>query len=85
MHELSLAMSLVEAVEETMARERLAAGGVHVRAVRLRIGTLSGVNREALAFAYECACQDTALAGSRLTAETTAGRELEVIGIEVDP
>ncbi|HVA63472.1 MAG TPA: hydrogenase maturation nickel metallochaperone HypA [Terriglobales bacterium] len=81
MHELSLALSLIEVVEEQAA----ARGGLRVRAVRLRVGTLAGVSDEALAFAYEIACEGTALAGSRLVTETTAGRELEVVGLEVDP
>jgi hydrogenase nickel incorporation protein HypA/HybF len=81
MHELSLAMNLIEAIEEESAQR----GGLRVRAVRMRVGALSGVSADALTFAYECACAGTGLAGSRLTAEATAGRELELLGLEVDP
>ena len=64
MHELSIAMSIVDtALEESRQR------GVQVNAVHLRLGALSGVVKEALLFSYEMACQDTALQGSRLIVE----------------
>ncbi|HEY7837609.1 MAG TPA: hydrogenase maturation nickel metallochaperone HypA [Terriglobales bacterium] len=85
MHELSLAMNLIEAIEEVIEQECAQRGGLRVRAVRLRVGALSGVSADALAFAYECACEGTGLAGTRLTAEATAGSELEIVGLEVDP
>jgi hydrogenase nickel incorporation protein HypA/HybF len=81
MHELSLAMGLIEAIEEECERR----GGLRVRGVRLRVGALSGVDAGALAFAYTCAVEGTALAGTALSAEPSAGRELELIGLEVDP
>ena len=64
MHELSIAMSIVEAATEE-AQKR----GVQVSAVHLRLGALSGVVKDALLFSYEVACQDTPLAGSRLVVE----------------
>ena len=64
MHELSIAMSIVEmAEEEAMRRD------VQVSAVRLKLGTLSGVVKDALLFSYDLACEGTALAGSRLVIE----------------
>jgi len=64
MHELSIAMSIVDtALEEAQRR------GVQVTAVHLRVGALSGVVKDALLFSYEMACQDTALQGSRLIVE----------------
>jgi len=65
MHELSIAMSMVEMAAEEAARR----GGVHVSAIHLRLGPLSGVVREALLFSYEVACEGTPLAGSRLVIE----------------
>lgn len=64
MHELSIAMGIVEAALEEAERR-----GVQVSAVHLRLGALSGVVKDALLFSYEMACQDTALAGSRLIVE----------------
>jgi len=44
-------------------------GGVQITAVHLKLGTLSGVMKEALQSAYEMACYDTPLQGSRLIVE----------------
>ena len=61
MHELSIAMSIVDlALEE--ARER----AVIVEAVHLELGPLSGVVADALLFSWQIACQDTPLEGARL-------------------
>lgn len=66
MHELSIAVSMVERIlEEAESR-----GGLHVEAVHLRLGALAGVDKDALLFSYGIACEDTALAGSRLLIET---------------
>ena len=65
MHELSIAMSIVEMAQEE-AEQR---GGVQVTAIHLKLGALSGVVKEALLSAFEIACDDTALSGSRLIIE----------------
>jgi len=64
MHELSIAMSIVEMAEEEAERHR-----GRVAAVHLKLGKLSGVVKEALLSSYEMACEDTPLAGSRLMVE----------------
>lgn len=64
MHELSIAMSIVDAAKDE-AEQR----GVQVSAVHLRLGALSGVVKDALLFSYEVACQDTPLEGSKLIIE----------------
>ena len=65
MHELSIAMSLVDlAAEEASAR-----GHSQVLAVHLRLGPLSGVVKEALQSCFEMACAATPLEGSRLLIE----------------
>ncbi len=64
MHELSIAMGIVDAATDE-AKQR----GVSVSAVHLRLGALSGVVKDALLFSYEVACQDTPLQGSRLLIE----------------
>lgn len=70
MHELSIAVSMVERIlEECESR-----GGLQVEAVHLRLGVLSGVDKDALAFSYEIACEGTCLVGSRLVIETVALR-----------
>jgi hydrogenase nickel incorporation protein HypA/HybF len=61
MHELSIAMSIVEmAQEETEGRD------VRVEAIYLKLGGLSGVVKQALLSSYEMACEGTPLQGSRL-------------------
>jgi hydrogenase nickel incorporation protein HypA/HybF len=64
MHELSIAMGIVEAATDEAQRR-----GVKVSAVHLRLGALSGVVKDALLFSYEVACQDTPLQGSQLLVE----------------
>ena len=65
MHELSIALSLVE-----MASERAASlGDVEVEAVHLRLGPLAGVVKEALHFSFDLAAAGTPIAGARLEIE----------------
>jgi len=64
MHELSIAMSMVE-----MAAEEAARRGVKVSAIHLKLGGFAGVVKDALLFSYEVACQGTTLEGSRLVIE----------------
>ncbi len=61
MHELSIAMSIVELAEEEVERR-----GVQVSAVHLKLGALSGVVKNALLSCYEMACEGTVLQGSQL-------------------
>jgi hydrogenase nickel incorporation protein HypA/HybF len=65
MHELSIAVSMIELAEEEAARR----GGVQVSAVHLRLGALSGVAREALLSSFELACEGTSLEGAKLLIE----------------
>jgi hydrogenase nickel incorporation protein HypA/HybF len=65
MHELSIAMSMIEMAAEEAERR----GGVQVNAIHLRLGPLSGVVKEALLFSYEVACAGTSLEGSSLIIE----------------
>jgi hydrogenase nickel incorporation protein HypA/HybF len=64
MHELSIAMSIVEMAQEESERR-----SAQINAIHLRLGALSGVVKEALFSSYEMACEDTPLAGSRLVIE----------------
>ena len=61
MHELSIAMSIVD-----MAQEEAESRDVLIDAVYLELGLLSGVVADALLFSYEIACSGTRLEGSRL-------------------
>ena len=59
MHELSIAISLVEAAQEEL--EKL--DGAKILAIHLRLGGLAGVVRDSLEFSYQIACQNTPLEG----------------------
>jgi hydrogenase nickel incorporation protein HypA/HybF len=65
MHELSIALSMIEQIEQETAKH----GGGKVEAVYVRVGVLSGVDTQALRFAYDLACEGSGLAGSRLEIE----------------
>ena len=65
MHELSIALSMIDMASEEAARR----GGARVTALNLKLGPLSGVVKEALLFSYDIACQETMLEGSQLVIE----------------
>jgi hydrogenase nickel incorporation protein HypA/HybF len=65
MHELSIALSMIEMATEEAERR----GGVRVNALHLKLGPLSGVVKDALLFSYEIACNGTPLEGSQLVIE----------------
>ena len=65
MHELSIALSIVDFAEEEAERR----GGARVTAVYLRLGAFSGVVKDALMSSFEVACADTRLVGSKLIVE----------------
>jgi hydrogenase nickel incorporation protein HypA/HybF len=65
MHELSIALSMVEMAADEAARH----GGAQVHAVHLKLGPLAGVVKDALLFSYDLACEGTSLEGSRLIIE----------------
>jgi hydrogenase nickel incorporation protein HypA/HybF len=80
MHELSIALSIVEGVTEEL-QER---GGPKLHAVHLQMGSLSGVVKDALLFAYDVACEGTPLAGSRLVIAESEGTALQITGLEIE-
>ncbi len=62
MHELSIALSILELAAEEVERQ----GGGRVAAIHLRLGPLSGVVKSALCSAYELAREGTALEQTEL-------------------
>jgi hydrogenase nickel incorporation protein HypA/HybF len=65
MHELSIAIDLVELAEAEAVR----LGDVRVVAVHVRAGPLSGVVADALRFSFDVAASGTAIEGARLEIE----------------
>jgi hydrogenase nickel incorporation protein HypA/HybF len=65
MHELSIALSMIDMATEEAERR----GGAQVNALHVKLGALSGVVKDALLFSYEVATGGTMLEGSRLVIE----------------
>ncbi|HHH52458.1 MAG TPA: hydrogenase maturation nickel metallochaperone HypA [Bacteroidetes bacterium] len=70
MHELSIAMGIVELAE----REAKKAGGNDIESIELEIGKLSGIEMEALDFAWPVATKGTMLENASMNVESPAGR-----------
>lgn len=67
MHGLTIAMSLIEAVCDEMT----ALNGARITALHVRIGPLSSVAPEALAFSFDAASAGSAIEGVKLEIERT--------------
>lgn len=65
MHEMSIAQNLVEIVQEHVPEEEL----VNVRAIKLRVGELSGVVPDSLEFSFTVITAETPLREARLEIE----------------
>jgi hydrogenase nickel incorporation protein HypA/HybF len=65
MHELSIALSILDVVEEEIERR----GSVRVETIHLKLGPLSGVVKEALLSAFELASEQTQFAQCSLVIE----------------
>jgi len=86
MHELSLAMSIVETVTESLADYP----GATVKEVRLRVGALAAVEEESLQFCFGMATEGSPLAGSRLVVHRLpvvlhcdpCGKDVELAGVQ---
>ncbi len=79
MHELSIAMSILESLEDEAEQYPPES----VEAVHIRIGALSGIVPDALRSAYGLAAEGTSLAHSRLVIEEVPGRALEIYALEL--
>ena len=62
MHELSLAQSIIQVVEDEIKDRNIKA----VKAVRLKIGRLAGVQVESLEFCFEISAENTLLENAKL-------------------
>ena len=65
MHELSIALSLVDAACEKAA----ALGEVRVETVYVRLGPLSGLVKDALSFCFDAAARGSSIEGAHLEIE----------------
>lgn len=65
MHEMSIAQSLIEIIQEEMVKH----GAQHLRSVRLQVGEMSAVVPESLSFSFEVITAGTPLEGAKLVIE----------------
>jgi Zn finger protein HypA/HybF involved in hydrogenase expression len=83
-HELSIAVSLIDAVCDELPR---LGEGAQVCRVHLRVGPSSGVVADALRFAFEVAKAGSAIESAELEIDEGSvrddGRDLELIALEV--
>jgi hydrogenase nickel incorporation protein HypA/HybF len=66
MHEMSITMSIVDEITAKL-------GPARVTAVRLEIGTLSGVVVDSIRFCFDLVAEGTTLAGARLVVDEPPG------------
>jgi hydrogenase nickel incorporation protein HypA/HybF len=82
MHELSIAMSILDLAAEEAERH----GNAEVCVIRLRLGPLSGVVKQALVSAYELAREGTAMAATELVIEDVSlAAHCPTCGIDCEP
>ncbi|MCF6521922.1 hydrogenase maturation nickel metallochaperone HypA [Streptomyces sp. JJ36] len=72
MHEMSIALAVVEQVEEALDGDEAGTGSVG--SVRLEVGELAGVVPDALEFSFSLACAGTRLEGAALHLDAVPGR-----------
>lgn len=70
MHELSIAESIVKAVEA----EVINAGGGKVSSIHLEIGDLSTLEADSLSFCFEIVSKDTSMESAKLVIEKVKGQ-----------
>ncbi len=74
MHELSLAMSILEIVEQEIGQRCGGTPRGHVPTLTVRVGSLSGVEPEALSFAWEVAREQGSFPEAELLIEGVAAK-----------
>lgn len=79
MHELSLALALIDELEKAAQRE----SATRVTAVNVSIGEFSGVERDPFEFCFPLAAQGTIVEGAALSIEEVPGRDFRVMSMEV--
>jgi hydrogenase nickel incorporation protein HypA/HybF len=79
MHELSLAMDLVDRAIDIALKEK----ANKVSQLNVKIGLLSGVDLDSFRFAFPEACKKTILEDCELIIEESSGREFEFLNMEV--
>lgn len=79
MHEAALCLALLRLAEA----ERAKAGADRITALRIRVGTLCGVSKDALERAFPICAHGSAAEGAVLRIEDAPGRSLCLADMEV--
>ena len=77
---MGIASSVIEAVRAEAARRP----GARITKIGMRIGELSGVDRESLSFCYEALVRDTELESAVLEIEDATRDELDLSYLELE-
>jgi hydrogenase nickel incorporation protein HypA/HybF len=80
MHEVGIANSIMEAVGTEMRPY----GGARPVKVTVKVGAMSGVDRDSLSFCFEAITRGTLFEGMMLAIEDTPADELELSSLELE-
>jgi Zn finger protein HypA/HybF involved in hydrogenase expression len=79
-HELSIAMSVLNAVRTEVALRP----GTRALAVGVRVGSLAGLDAESFRFGFDCLVKDSDLEPLRLDITPANGDELDIAYLELE-
>ena len=80
MHEMAIAMALIEQAEKVANEQHARA----IAGITVVVGRLSGTDPDALKAVFELAAEETLAAGAPLTVEMVDGRDLYIKAMDVD-
>ena len=79
MHELSIAQSIVEIVQQHLPSGQIQG----VKSVKMKVGHQTGIVPDSLEFCFGAIAEGTVVQGARLEIENVLGDELRVVEIEL--
>ena len=80
MHEMGIAVSVVEALEKELAFRP----GARLLRVALRVGEMAGLDSESLSFCFTCITKDTPFETAELSIERSNDDALDLVHLELE-
>ena len=80
MHEMAIAMALIEQAEKVGQEQNART----IAGITVVVGRLSGTDPEALRTVFDLVAEETSARGALLTIEMASGRELYIKSMDVD-
>jgi len=80
MHEMAIAMALIEQAEKVAVEQKAHA----IAGITVVVGRLSGTDPDALKAVFELAAEESLAVGATLTIEMVDGRQLFIKAMDVD-